>query len=222
MATDAGDTHWPDPFVGGTLWLDFINTVSYLTPDTSQDRLADYSMVLRWSGARQSLAARTIAALSRRAKRDPRAASLAWRNCLALREELRGLLAKLRAGEEPGLVVSGLNEWIALLPPLARLGAATDRSRFNFDLPGRDLNEPIWPIVWSAAAVLASEYADRIGYCHAPPCRYVFLDLSRNQSRLWCDDGCGNRARVRRHQRRRNRRNRSHPNRRPESHTGEN
>jgi hypothetical protein len=44
------------------------------------------------------------------------------------------------------------------------------------------------------------EIRDRLRICGNPLCRLVFLDLSRNQARHWCDNGgCGNRDRVRRY-----------------------
>lgn len=40
----------------------------------------------------------------------------------------------------------------------------------------------------------------RVRLCGNPHCRLIFLDLSRNHSRRWCDStGCGNRDRVRRY-----------------------
>jgi CGNR zinc finger len=39
---------------------------------------------------------------------------------------------------------------------------------------------------------------DRLKICGNPLCRLMYLDLSKNQTRLWCDDaGCGNRFRLR-------------------------
>ena len=41
---------------------------------------------------------------------------------------------------------------------------------------------------------------DRLRICGNPHCRFVFLDLSKNRARLWCDNtGCGNRERVKRY-----------------------
>ena len=41
---------------------------------------------------------------------------------------------------------------------------------------------------------------DRLRTCGNPHCRLMFLDLSRNRARQWCDNGgCGNRDRVRRY-----------------------
>jgi hypothetical protein len=44
------------------------------------------------------------------------------------------------------------------------------------------------------------ELRDRLRICGNPHCRLMFLDLSKNRARLWCDNGgCGNRDRVRRY-----------------------
>jgi predicted RNA-binding Zn ribbon-like protein len=74
-----------------------------------------------------------------------------------------------------------------------------EKGRMVHDLPGRDLSEPIWPVLWSMAGLLAENQTARLGECQAPDCRYVFIDESRNRSRRWCSsDICGNRERVRR------------------------
>ena len=44
------------------------------------------------------------------------------------------------------------------------------------------------------------EVRDRLRLCGNPHCRLMFLDLSKNHARQWCDNGgCGNRDRVRRY-----------------------
>jgi predicted RNA-binding Zn ribbon-like protein len=50
----------------------------------------------------------------------------------------------------------------------------------------------------SALALLRAEALARIKIC--PNCGWLFVDRSRNSSRLWCDMAvCGNRAKARRH-----------------------
>lgn len=50
----------------------------------------------------------------------------------------------------------------------------------------------------SALALLRTEALARIKIC--PNCGWLFVDRSRNSSRLWCDMAvCGNRAKARRH-----------------------
>lgn len=66
-----------------------------------------------------------------------------------------------------------------------------------------DLGLPRWPIVYSAAKLLASSGLDRVRQCAGDDCGWLFLDTSRNHSRRWCDMAdCGNRAKARRHYRR--------------------
>jgi predicted RNA-binding Zn ribbon-like protein len=67
------------------------------------------------------------------------------------------------------------------------------------DLPGKQLEEPLWPLLWSWAAVLTSADAGRLGLCQAKGCGWFFVDESPNRSRAWCSsEGCGNRERARR------------------------
>ena len=53
------------------------------------------------------------------------------------------------------------------------------------------------PIIRSAADVLLSDDLLRIKTCADPACGWLFIDVSRNQSRRWCDmKDCGNRAKA--------------------------
>ncbi len=50
-----------------------------------------------------------------------------------------------------------------------------------------------------AARVLAQDRA-RLRTCNNPACRFLFIDRSRNHSRVWCEMAvCGNRMKVGRH-----------------------
>jgi len=44
--------------------------------------------------------------------------------------------------------------------------------------------------------VIRAGQLDRLRVCAAPGCGNVLVDLSKNRSRRFCDDGCGNRANV--------------------------
>jgi predicted RNA-binding Zn ribbon-like protein len=66
-------------------------------------------------------------------------------------------------------------------------------------LPGKALDEPLWPVLWSLTALLSSEDGGRVGSCRAEGCGWFFVDESPNRSRMWCSsDVCGNRERARR------------------------
>lgn len=77
---------------------------------------------------------------------------------------------------------------------------ATDSS-FAWEWTETDQLEFIlWQVVRSTADLLTSPERDRIRECAGEDCGWVFLDLSRNRSRRWCDmEDCGNRAKAHRH-----------------------
>lgn len=62
---------------------------------------------------------------------------------------------------------------------------------------------PLWPIALAAADLLVSDNIKRVRECGSETCRWLFLDLSKNHSRRWCDMKiCGNRVKARAHYRR--------------------
>jgi predicted RNA-binding Zn ribbon-like protein len=190
---------WPDCFVGGAICLDFVNTIDAPRTPRAQDRLEDYEAILCWSAARSTLSTMAIGRLRRLAKRRPDSADQQWRDGLCLRRELHDLFATVERGHDASRTLSVLNARLATLPPLPPLAAGESAGRFVFRGSGHALSEPFWPVLWSAAALLTSEDLARLGHCHADPCRYIFIDLSRNRSRYWCSTKiCGNRVRVRR------------------------
>jgi predicted RNA-binding Zn ribbon-like protein len=53
------------------------------------------------------------------------------------------------------------------------------------------------------AALALAEERDQLRRCGNPRCRWLFVDRSRRQNRIWCEAAvCGNRMRVSRHRRR--------------------
>lgn len=67
-----------------------------------------------------------------------------------------------------------------------------------------DLARPLWPVARSAAELLTSPDLGRVHECLGDNCGWLFLDTSRNRRRTWCSmEGCGNRAKARRHYARR-------------------
>ena len=63
---------------------------------------------------------------------------------------------------------------------------------------------PLWKLAQAAADLLVSSDTEHIKDCGDPTCRWLFLDLSKNHTRRWCDmKTCGNRMKARRHQARR-------------------
>lgn len=70
----------------------------------------------------------------------------------------------------------------------------------------QDAPLPLRMLVEAAMAfvdVVRSGELDRLKRCDSPSCDNVVVDLSRNRSRRFCEDGCGNREHVRAYRERR-------------------
>ena len=60
---------------------------------------------------------------------------------------------------------------------------------------------PLWKLAQAASDLLLSSDAELVKDCGDPTCRWLFLDVSKNHTRRWCDmKTCGNRMKARRHQ----------------------
>lgn len=181
-------------FFGGRVCLDFANTLDWRLTDSPVELIPDYPALLAWSERRGTLPARALDKLRGHRIESP-AAGAALRAAHLLRSRIWSIADELMAGRYPRLSAPG--EHLAETP--RQPGMRRQGSRYVFDLDGRDLRQPLWPVLWSLTAVLTSEDAARIGCCQAKGCGWYFIDESANRSRTWCSsEVCGNRERVRR------------------------
>jgi predicted RNA-binding Zn ribbon-like protein len=182
-------------FFGGRTCLDFANTVDWRLSDAPQELLPDYATLLRWSESRATLPPAAIARLKALSAKEPAKAEAVLKDARKFRAEICRDATALSSGESVDL--TQINRRLAATPGQPRLiKTATGHVH---DLPGRQLEEPLWPLLWSWAAVLTSADAGRLGLCQAKGCGWFFVDESPNRSRAWCSsEGCGNRERARR------------------------
>jgi predicted RNA-binding Zn ribbon-like protein len=182
-------------FFGGRVCLDFANTLDWRTSAAPQELIPDYSALLAWSGRRGTLRPAALRRLGALAAARPAEAAAALAEAHALRAALVEAAERLLAGQPPAL--APINRRLAALPaqpPLVRGGEA-----ILHELPGDRLEQPLWPVLWSATALLTSADAARLGLCRADGCGWLFVDESPNRTRLWCSsEVCGNRERARR------------------------
>lgn len=193
-------------FVGGALCLDFANTVYYADdPARRGDRLRDAADIAAWlaasvrfgsAGAYAPLLAVPAETLDTAAVAD----------MLVLREAVDGLFRAVATGMPPPP--------LAFRPLLYALGGAMAEVSLAVDedglvpgpgpAAGPSALSARAAIAHSAVALAQSPTLSRLKTC--PNCDWLFVDRSRNASRLWCDMlTCGNRAKARRHQARRDR-----------------
>ena len=182
-------------FFGGRVCLDFANTVDWRLSAEPQELIPDYATLLRWSELRATLPAAAIARLRALSAKEPAHADTALKEARKLRTEICRAATSLCAGDAVDL--APFNRRLVAMPSQPRL-LKTDDGHVH-DLPGKQLGEPLWPVLWSWAAVLTSADARRLGFCQAKECGWFFVDESPNHSRAWCSsEVCGNRERARR------------------------
>lgn len=190
---------WPHRFIAGSLCLDFVNTIDLPGTLKERDLLADYDALITWSVARGTMRAATGEKLLRLAKTAPATARHMLADALTLRSAIRRLAESAQANGDLMPMLAEINAFLARLASPPRLLQIAHQRRAAYELPGHDLAEPLWPVLWTLSALLVSEDLDKLGTCHAQDCRAIFIDHTNNRSRIWCaSDLCGNRERVRR------------------------
>jgi predicted RNA-binding Zn ribbon-like protein len=186
----------------GRLCLDFANTAEWHASDQPHEYLTSYSDLVLWSQHASILTDHQAQLLRRKATQRPAEAAKVLERAVALREATFRVFSAVTHGHPSETAdLALLNE--ALAEALARSRIVPTASGFAWDWNDNQdpLDQMLWPVVRSAADLLTSQELDRVGECADDRgCGWLFMDMSRNHSRLWCDmRDCGNRAKARRH-----------------------
>jgi predicted RNA-binding Zn ribbon-like protein len=185
---------------GGTLCLDFANTVSNRGSDAAIDRLTAYGDFLSWCEQSRAATPAQVRDLARLAATHPPAARDALARAVELREALYRLFAAASARKRPRPADLALvNQRIPSAFRRSRLATAGEHYVFRVEATADDLLSPLAPVIKSAVDLLTSPALDRVRTCAADTCEWLFLDTTKNRTRRWCDmKVCGNREKVRR------------------------
>ncbi len=163
------------------------------------ERIRGYGDLLEWSLDAGVLSPGDADRLREEAAADAefrrRALGRAWSLRQALHDVLRAIARREAAAD---VSVTRFNAALQELPPHFILAAGGDGVALA--LPARSHPDPLHPILRSAMQLLGSPDLVLLRECADEHCGRLFLDLTKNASRRWCDMGtCGNRAKARRH-----------------------
>ena len=187
----------PHRFSGGLLALDTANTVVLRgDPARSFDRFADPAEITRFAEAAGTFRGDELGGRRLEAPDPQRIAPVV----LSIREATDRLF---RACAREGALGTGL------MPGFLRACAdGLSGHAEKLGMAGRPFGDPAKPLAFEAAlavsalSLLGGSVISRLRIC--PNCGWLFVDRSRNASRLWCDMAvCGNRRKAGRHYRRR-------------------
>lgn len=188
--------------LGGRLCLDFANTVDLRHGEHPREYLGQYPDLVAWARYAGVLTVDEALDLLGAAARDPDSALRTYRRAIALREATYRIFSAIADVRQPPESVLGvLNMELTRAMARARLVVRGESLTWAWTRDDEALDRMLWPVVWSAAELLTSDELDRVKECPgADGCGWLFLDTSKNRSRQWCAmDGCGNRAKARRH-----------------------
>jgi predicted RNA-binding Zn ribbon-like protein len=184
----------------GALPLDLVNTLRGRTTADLREYLPDFDALLQFAEQAELLTPERAADLRVAALHDRAAAEAVAARARAFREALYRVLDAYLTQQPPAQADLGVvNDELRAALAHVRLEPGPQVFSWSVGEAEPDLGEPLWQIARSTFDLLLSPDLERVRECANHDCGWLFLDLSRNRSRKWCDmSSCGNRAKVRR------------------------
>lgn len=184
---------------GGHPALDFVNTLDERPADPPRERLRAYEDLLRFGRQSGVLDDRAARALARVARAEPGSAARALGAAIALRENLFRLLhSHSVGGRRDRDALEFLDRAARRAYQHRRLVLSSEEARWIWN--DETAEAIVWRLADSAISLVTSDLLSRVRTCEGSGCLWLFLDMSRQRNRRWCDmTVCGNRAKARRH-----------------------
>jgi predicted RNA-binding Zn ribbon-like protein len=190
--------------LGGSACLDFANTLAGIRGGKTFEGLKDYVDLLTWATHADLLTKVQGQELRAAAQRHPQRATQVFVRGLALREAIYAIFSSVAAGKgAPAPALAILNK--ELIEAMTNARIVPRSSAFDWQLPPEvcGIFLPIQAVARDAAELLTSRHLKEVRECARDTCCGLFLDTTRNHSRLWCDmNVCGNRAKQARYRKR--------------------
>ncbi len=188
-------------FIGGNLSLDFTNTIDGLRGRDAQEGLTGYADLLDWSRQAGIISVAQASQLTQFSLEHLSETKIVYERAIALREAIYHMFSAAASRQKP---LKGdldlLNGELAAALGKQKIKPFQDRYQLTWITEPLSLDIMIWPVAQSAAILLTSADLHRVRECASDTCEFLFLDLTKNHSRRWCDmKGCGNRAKVHRY-----------------------
>ena len=182
------------------LCIDFVNTLGWRGREVPAEGLINYSDLITWSRQVGIITPQDANKLLKKADRHPADGKKVLFGAVDLRETIYRIFAAIIAGQKPAKEnLAAFNNYLSKTMVLSQI--INTKNGFSWDSRG-DKSKMDWvlnPVIRSAADLLVSDELKKLKSCSDPMCRWLFLDISRNQSRRWCDmKDCGNRAKAKR------------------------
>ena len=194
-----------------SLCLDFANTMLWHASDQPEEKLNHYSDLVAWAQDVNLLDTEQAQQLNKLAQQFSAQAANTLKAAIEIREAIYGILLATINGRSPAASdLASFNTALAHALAQSQLKTTVEGFAWSWQVDDAALDAMLWPVGRSAANLLTTpEILARVGQCADDRgCGYLFLDVSKNRSRRWCDiNDCGNRAKQRRYYQRQHKAN---------------
>jgi predicted RNA-binding Zn ribbon-like protein len=180
--------------------LELVNTLDMRFSGETIELIPTYKDLLRLCTQLNLLSAQQAGRLARNV--DEKTAQRVLASTVELREALAAVLySRIDGSKVPAAEVEKLERHFQSAAVHRRLLAGASHWYWSWSGAERKAEIPLWILAQAATDLLVSSDAELIKDCGDPTCRWLFLDISKNHTRRWCDmKTCGNRMKARRHQ----------------------
>lgn len=190
--------------IAGNLSLDFVNTAgSRVAESVGTDHIGGYGDLIEWAKQLNVVTKAVTDSLDAEARTRPGEAAEVVTRARELRESIFAIIAARQRGQSaPEGAVATLNAELGLALGHLRLVQEGEQFGYTFEQAAEALDCMLWPVARSAADLLTQGgvHLERVRECAGDTCGWLFIDMSRNHSRQWCDmRDCGNRTKARKH-----------------------
>ncbi len=189
--------------VGGSLCLDFVNTTGSYKAENPRDYLTSYSDLVEWGLQMGVVTAQEADKLLEQASPQAYEAEAVLHRAREMRRAMYSIFSAIAEGQGSGEVgLETLNVELSRALSHQVLAQVGDDYKWVWSANDEALDRMLWPVVRSAADLLTGEkeQLQRVRECAGGTCGWLFVDMSRNHSRQWCDmRDCGNRVKAHRH-----------------------
>jgi predicted RNA-binding Zn ribbon-like protein len=184
--------------LGGRLCLDFVNTLDWRGAETPQEFLNTFDDLVVWSRHAGITSKKEARQLSMAAGRAGSNAGQVLNRTIRLRETIYRLFSAAVAGHDPAEEdLNFFNQNLSLSMKDSKITRTDDGYSWDNNGNKTQLDWILNPIIRSTVDILVSDEIKKVKVCADPACGWLFIDISRNRSRRWCDmKDCGNRAKA--------------------------
>lgn len=196
---------WPAfEFIGGSVCLDFVNTLHGIRGGRTYEGLASYGNLISWSHKAHLLTENQTETLRHSAQLDEKEARLVLGRAYRLREAIYSIFLALITGVQPaGADIEALNWELRRGTIGASVILTSDGFRWEWNQEEGSLDQMLGPLARSAGLLLTSAASKLVRQCANARCGWLFIDETKNHRRQYCRTNvCGNKVRVRRHRQR--------------------